>query len=44
MAGLSGLYRTHSWLAALTMTRLRWWQLADVEDRLSKLMAGLDRP
>jgi hypothetical protein len=41
LSGLSGLYRTHSWLAPLTMTRLRWWQLADVEDRLARSQARL---
>src|SRR6516164_2940825 len=41
LPGLSGLYRTHSWLAPLTITRLRWWQLADVEDRLARSQARL---
>jgi len=41
LAGLSGLYRTHSWLAPLTITRLRWWQLAGVEDRLERSQARL---
>jgi hypothetical protein len=41
LAGLSGLYRTHSWLAPLTITRLRWWQLADVENRLARSQARL---
>ena len=39
--GLSGLYRTHSWLAPITIDRLRWWQLADVEDRLTRSQARL---
>ena len=39
--GLSGLYRTHSWLAPLTITGLRWWQLAGVEDRLASSQARL---
>src|SRR5579863_947965 len=39
--GLSGLYRTHSWLAPLTIDRLRWWQLAGVEDRLERAQARL---
>jgi hypothetical protein len=39
--GLSGLYRTHSWLAPLTTTGLRWWQLAGVEDRLERSQARL---
>src|SRR5215469_2027002 len=41
LAGLSGLYRTHSWLAPLTTAGLRWWQLADVEDRLARAQARL---
>jgi hypothetical protein len=41
LPGLSGLYRTHSWLAPLTINRLRWWQLADVEDRLTRSQARL---
>jgi hypothetical protein len=41
LQGLSGLYRTHSWLAPLTITRLRWWQLADAEDRLARSQARL---
>jgi hypothetical protein len=41
MPGLSGLYRTHSWLAPLTITRLRWWQLADTEDQLARSQAHL---
>jgi hypothetical protein len=41
LPGLSGVYRTHSWLAPLTITRLRWWQVADVEDRLARSQARL---
>ncbi|MGH3203757.1 MAG: hypothetical protein ACRDP5_17140, partial [Streptosporangiaceae bacterium] len=41
LPGLSGLYRMHSWLAPLTTTRLRWWQLAGVEDRLERSQARL---
>ena len=41
LPGLSGLYRTHSWLAPITITRLRWWQLAGVEDRLASSQARL---
>jgi hypothetical protein len=41
VGGLSGLYRTHSWLAPLTIDRLRWWQLAGVEDRLERAQARL---
>jgi hypothetical protein len=41
LPGLSGLYRTHSWLTLLPVTRLRWWQLAGVEDRLARSQARL---
>ena len=41
LPGLSGLYRTSSWLAPLTTTRLRAWQLADAEDRLARSQAQL---
>ncbi len=41
LPGLSGLYRTHSWLAPLTITRLRGWQLADTEDQLARSQAQL---
>ena len=41
LAGLSGLYRTSNWLAPLTTTRLREWQLAGVEDRLARSQARL---
>jgi hypothetical protein len=41
LPGLSGLYRTSSWLAPLTTTRLRGWQLADAEDRLTRAQAHL---
>jgi hypothetical protein len=41
LPGLSGLYRTHSWLAPLAITRLRGWQLADAEDRLARAQARL---
>ena len=41
LPGLSGLYRTYSWLAPLTVTRLRGWQLADAEDRLARSQARL---
>src|SRR5580700_5544398 len=41
VGGLSALYRTHSWLAPLTIDRLRWWQLAGVEDRLERAQARL---
>ena len=41
LPGLSGLYRTYSWLAPLPVTRLRGWQLADTEDRLARSQARL---
>src|SRR5271165_5032926 len=41
LPGLSGLYRTYSWLAPLTVTRLRGWQLAGTEDRLARAQARL---
>src|SRR5580704_13069444 len=41
LPGLSGLYRTYSWLAPLTVSRLRGWQLADAEDELARSQARL---
>ena len=41
LPGLSGLYRTHSWLAQLTIAQLRWWELTEVEDRLARSQARL---
>ena len=41
LPALSSLYRTSSWLAPLTTTRLRGWQLAAVEDRLARAQARL---
>ena len=41
LPGLSGLYRTYSWLAPLTVSRLRGWQLAGVEDGLARSQARL---
>jgi hypothetical protein len=41
LPGLSGLYRTHSWLAQLPITQLHWWDLADVENRLARSQARL---
>jgi len=41
LPGLSGLYRTSNWLAPLSTTRLRGWQLAGVEDRLARSQAHL---
>src|SRR4249919_194250 len=39
--GLSGVYRVHSWLAPLTITGLRGWQLGGAEDRLARAQARL---
>ena len=41
LPGLSGLYRTHGWLAPLAVGGLHWWQLAGVEDRLARSQARL---
>ena len=41
LPGLSGLYRTYSWLAPLTVSRLRGWQLAGAEDGLARSQARL---
>ena len=41
LPGLSGLYRTYSWLAPLTVSRLRGWQLAGAEDELARSQARL---
>jgi hypothetical protein len=41
VAGLSGVYRTHSWLAPLAITQLRDWQLAGAEDQLASWQARL---
>jgi hypothetical protein len=41
LPGLSGIYRTHSWLAPLPITRLRGWQLAGSEDQLARAQARL---
>src|SRR6266704_6274674 len=41
LPGLSGLYRTYSWLAPLPIARLHGWQLADAEDRLARSQARL---
>jgi hypothetical protein len=41
LQGLSGLYRTHSWLAPLPIASLRGWQLAGAEDRLARAQARL---
>jgi hypothetical protein len=41
LPGLSGLYRTHSWLAQLPITQLHWWDLPEVENRLARSQARL---
>jgi hypothetical protein len=41
LAGLSGVSRTHSWLAPLAIGRLHAWQLAATERRLQQAQAGL---
>jgi hypothetical protein len=41
LQGLSGLYRTHTWLAPVTVTRLRGWQLGGAEERLAHSQARL---
>jgi hypothetical protein len=41
LPGLSGLYRTHSWLAPLPITRLQGWQLGGTENQLARAQAGL---
>ena len=41
LPGLSGLYRTYSWLAPLPIARLHGWQLAGAEDRLARSQARL---
>jgi hypothetical protein len=41
LAGLSGVYRTHSWLAPLRTSELHAWQLASTELRLQHAQAAL---
>jgi hypothetical protein len=41
LPGLSGVYRTYSWLAPLAITRLHGWQLAGAEDRLARSQGRL---
>ena len=41
LPGLSGLYRTYSWLAPLHIARLHGWQLAGAENRLARSQARL---
>jgi hypothetical protein len=39
--GLSGVYRTHNWLAPIAIAGVRSWQLTDVESRLARSQARL---
>jgi hypothetical protein len=39
--GLSGVYRTESWLSVLSLARLDSWQLGAVEARLQRVQVGL---
>ncbi len=41
LAGLGGVYRTHSWLAPLPVDRLHSWQLPALETALERSSAGL---
>jgi hypothetical protein len=41
LAGLSGIYRTHTWVAPLAVSRLHSWQLAGLERRLQRAQAAL---
>ena len=41
LAGLSGVYRTRSWIASLPVARLHSWQLKSMEGRLARAQAGL---
>jgi hypothetical protein len=41
VAGLDGVYRTHSWFAELEPASLHSWQLATVERRLQRAQAAL---
>jgi hypothetical protein len=41
LPGLSGVYRTHSWVAVPSTSRLHSWQLASFEARLQATQAGL---
>jgi hypothetical protein len=41
LVGLSGIYRTHSWLASLPTSGLHSWQLAGVERRLQQQQQAL---
>lgn len=41
LAGLAGIYRTHSWVASLATKELHNWQLGPLEARLARSQAGL---
>jgi hypothetical protein len=41
LAGLSGVYRVHNWLAVLPVGQLHSWQLAAVETQLDRAQASL---
>lgn len=41
LSGLSGVYRTHSWVASLAVTRLHSWELARLQDRVASVQATL---
>lgn len=41
LGGLSGVYRTHSWLAPLPVARLHSWELRALEGRLARSEAAL---
>ncbi len=41
VTGLSGVYRSHDWLAVVPTSRLHSWNLAGFEARLQRLQAGL---
>lgn len=41
LSGLSGIYRTHNWVAPLQVAGLHSWQLSDVEARLQRAQSAL---
>ena len=41
LAGLAGIYRSHSWLAQLPTSGLHSWQLASLRDRIQNAQAAL---
>jgi hypothetical protein len=41
LGGLSGIYRTHSWLASLPVAHLHSWQLPGLRQRLQRAQAAL---